>query len=62
MKRRDFCRATVTAGVVSAFPGNSLLAAMKQQLKKVISDIPAINTSGNEIVLEMAAVGDSIRY
>jgi FAD/FMN-containing dehydrogenase len=56
MKRRDFCQATMAAGVVSTFPGSSVLAAFEQELTQVISDLPAINTSGGEIILERAAV------
>ena len=56
MKRRDFCRATMAAGVMGALPGGRVLAAMKQGLTQVISDVPAINTSGGEITLERAAV------
>jgi FAD/FMN-containing dehydrogenase len=56
MKRRDFCRATMAAGVAGAIPGSRLLAALNQDLTQVISDVPAINSSGGEIVLERAAV------
>jgi FAD/FMN-containing dehydrogenase len=56
MRRRDFCRATMAAGVVSVLPGRNVLAAVKQNLTQVITDLPAINTSGGEIVLESAAI------
>ena len=58
MKRRDFCQATMAAGVATAFPGGHVLAALQQKLTEVISDIPAITSSGGEIVLERAAIGE----
>ena len=56
MKRRNFCQATMAAGVVAAIPVNPVLAAVQQKLTQVISDLPATNTTGGEIVLERAAV------
>ena len=56
MKRRDFCQATMAAGVATAFPGGHVLAALQQKLTEVITDIPAISSSGGEIVLERAAI------
>jgi hypothetical protein len=56
MKRRDFCQATVAAGVVTAFPGGRVLAALKQELTRVVSDLPAVTASCSEIVLERAAI------
>jgi len=56
MKRRDFCHATMAAGLTTAFPGSHVLAALKQEMTQVVSDLPAINTSGGEIILERAAV------
>jgi len=56
MKRRDFCQATIAAGVLTTIPGSRALAALKQEMTKAFSDLPAINTSGGEIVLEKAAI------
>ncbi len=51
MKRRDFCTATLAAGAVTAFPGTQVLAALQKTLTTVITDIPAVTTSGAEVVL-----------
>lgn len=56
MKRRDFCTATMAAGAVATIPGRHLLAAAQETLSTVITDIPAVTTSGAEITLERAAL------
>jgi FAD/FMN-containing dehydrogenase len=56
MKRRDFCQATMAAGAITAFPAGGVLAALRQELTQVISDISAVDTSGSEIVLERAGI------
>ena len=53
MKRRDFCLSTVSAGVAAAIPGTYLLAESHG-----IPDIPAVTSSGGEVTLEGAAVGE----
>jgi len=56
MKRRDFCQAAMAAGVAATVPASSVMAALKQEMTRVVSDLPAVTTSGGEIVLEKAAI------
>ena len=58
MKRREFCQATVTAAALATVPGSQLHSAMKQELTKVVSDIPAVDTSGGEHVLKRTEIED----
>ena len=58
MKRREFCRATVTAAAIATVPGSQLLSAMTQELTNAVSDIPAIDTSGGEHVLKRTEIED----
>jgi len=56
MKRREFCKSAVAAGVAAAFPIGEILADFV--------DMPAITSAGNETTLEGAAVkelADSLR-
>lgn len=56
MKRRDFCKSAVAAGVAAAIPVGEILADFM--------DMPAITSAGNETTLEGAAVkelADSMR-
>lgn len=50
MKRRHFCQSAVATGVAAAFPFGRVLALTE------ISDIPAVTLSGDQTVLEKAAV------
>ena len=61
MKRREFCRATVTAAAIATVPGSQLLSAMTQELTNAVSDIPAIDTSGGEHVLKRTEIEDHLR-
>jgi FAD/FMN-containing dehydrogenase len=59
MKRRDFCRSAIAAGVAASLPGRYLLAA-----EAAIADMPAVTAAGAETTLEGAAVkelADSLR-
>ena len=49
MKRRHFCQSAVATGVAAAFPFGRVLAL-------TASDIPAVTLSGDQTVLEKAAV------
>jgi FAD/FMN-containing dehydrogenase len=49
MKRREFCNTALAAGIAAAFPAARVLA-------EVISDIPAISLSGDELSLKRVAL------
>ncbi len=51
MKRRQFCRSAAATGLVAGFPGSALLAG-----SEISADIPAATLSGEETLLEKAAV------
>ena len=51
MKRRDFCRSALAAGMTAAVPGGYTLAAALD-----VADLPAITSSGAETSIEAAAV------
>jgi FAD/FMN-containing dehydrogenase len=55
VNRRRFCQAAAAAGL-SAFPFASALASSFHALAQIISDIPGLTLSGQETVLEKAAV------
>jgi FAD/FMN-containing dehydrogenase len=64
MKRREFCRNALAAGVSAALPTGSALAATEAALKEVVSDTQAVTSSGGETSIERAAVRefkDSLR-
>jgi FAD/FMN-containing dehydrogenase len=59
MKRRDFCRSALAAGVTAVLPGAYTVAGSRQT-----GDLPAITSRGAETTLEGAAVNelaDSLR-
>ena len=56
MKRRDFCQAAMAAGAISTLPASGVLAALKQEMTQVVSDLPAVSSSGDEVVLERAEI------
>ncbi len=58
MNRRLFCRSAVAAGVAAALPVQHALGSVFHALAKVTSNVPAIKLSGNETVLQAAAVNE----
>jgi hypothetical protein len=58
MNRRLFCRSAIAAGVTAALPVSHAFGSVFHALAQVTSDIPAIKLSGNETVLQKAAVNE----
>jgi FAD/FMN-containing dehydrogenase len=64
MKRREFCRSALATAVASAIPGQFLLAGQRQFGSQSASSVQAIKVTGEETILESAAVAelrDSLR-
>ena len=54
MRRRSFCRTTLSAGIAAAFPASGLLAQLRA-MSSVPAEIPAVTTTGDELSIEPAA-------
>jgi len=56
MKRREFCRTALAAGVTATLPTSHSLAGTEAAMKEVVSDVVAVTSTGGETSLERAAV------
>jgi hypothetical protein len=64
MKRREFCRTALVAGVAAALPAAPAIGAAEAALMDVVSDVAAVTSTGGETSIERAAVKelqDSLR-
>ena len=64
MNRRHFCQGSVAAAVAASLSSGQAFGSVLQALTQVTSNINAITGTGDEVVLEKAAVrelGDSLR-
>ena len=55
MRRRQFCKSTLAAGVAATLPQSSVFAALNS-MTQVVSNIAAVTGAGDTISLEKAAV------
>jgi len=55
MRRRNFCKSTLAAGVAASLPASSVFAALNS-MTQVVSNVAAVTSSGDQISLEKAAV------
>lgn len=58
MKRREFCRSALATAVATTVPGKYVLAGENQYGTQLVSSVQAIKVTGEETILEAAAVTD----